>query len=263
MPRIINLIVLLLLSALAVPIHAAAADTPSQKAARTILDQMTSGTNSNTRTGPGTKPGAKPAAGSVAASPAAPSAPPTNLALIGSMESLDDKHPLGIGDLLSFRIVEDQEDPRRLVVTDSGELELPYVGRFPAVGKTCSQLALEIKKKLEEEYYYQATVILAVDQLNKSRGKIYLVGYVRLPGPLDIPSDEVFTLSKAIMRAGGFHDFADKKHIRVTRKDEAGTGGTKEYEVDVGAIIEQGKPDKDIKLEPGDLVYVPSRLFKF
>src|SRR5206468_5568681 len=84
--------------------------------------------------------------------------------------ALDEKHKLAIGDRLSFRIEEDQEDPKPLTVTDSGDLELPYLGRFPAENKTCKELAREIKAELEKEYYYQATVIIAVDSMTKSRG---------------------------------------------------------------------------------------------
>jgi polysaccharide export outer membrane protein len=177
--------------------------------------------------------------------------------------TLDDKLKLGIGDRLSYRIIEDIEDPKPLVVTDSGDIEVPLIGRIPALGKTCKQLAGEMKVKLEEEYYYHATVVLAIDLFNRSRGKVYLVGYVRVPGPQDIPSDETFTLSKAIMRAGGFAEYADKKRVRLTRKGSDAEPLGKNFEVDVGAVVEEGRADKDIMLEVGDLIYVPSRLFKF
>ena len=238
---------------------------PADSALRLLRSTLDSLSTTNPLPAPGSllpAPGSLlPAPGSL---PSATNPQPilaTNLA--ASMEALDDKHRLGVGDRLSFRIVEDQEDPKPIIVTDSGELELPYLGRFPALDKTCRQLANEIKAKLEEDYYYQATVILAVDQLNKSRGKVYLVGYVRMPGPQDIPSDEVFTLSKAIMRAGGFSDFADKKKVRVTRKGPTGDGTTQTAEIDVSSILEHGRQERDIKLEVGDLIYVPSRLFKF
>ena len=72
----------------------------------------------------------------------------------------------------------------------------------PRRGQTCGQLALEIKAALEKDYYYHATVILAVDAMAKSHGRVDLVGAVRLPGPVELPGDEVVTLSKAILRAG-------------------------------------------------------------
>lgn len=189
-------------------------------------------------------------------------APPPRPSGTNSMETLDDKHRLAIGDRLSFRIIEDEEDPKPLPVTDSGELEVPLIGRYPAVGKTCKQLAHELKTELEKEYYYQATVIIAVDVMTRSRGKIYVVGPVRAPGPQDIPSDEVFTLSKAILRAGGFGDFADTRNVRVTRKAPQG-GGENTFTVDVGQILEKGRTDKDMPLEPGDFIYVPERAIRF
>ena len=183
--------------------------------------------------------------------------------LYTSMSSLDDQQKLGIGDHVSYRVIEDKEDPKSLVITDSGELEVPYLGRVKAADRTCKQVAREIKAGLEKELYYQATVILAVDQLNKKRGSVYLVGQIRASGALDIPSDEVFTLSKAILKAGGFSDFADKKHVKLTRKAGPGEGDNKIFIVDVAEIFEKGRTDKDLKLEPGDLIFVPSRLINF
>jgi len=183
-------------------------------------------------------------------------------AATNGMEALDDKHKLAIGDRLSFRIIEDQDEPRPLFVTDSGDMEVPYIGRFPAENKTCKQLAAELKTALEREYYYQATVILAVDAMVKTRGKVYLVGPVRIPGPVEMPSDETLTLSKAILRAGGFTDFADRRHVQVTRKG-ADAGKKQTFVVDVGQIFDKGKIERDVDLEPGDLIYVPERTIRF
>jgi polysaccharide export outer membrane protein len=179
-----------------------------------------------------------------------------------SMDALDDKHLLAIGDRLSFRIVEDEEDPKPLLVTDSGDLEVPYLGRFPAVDRSCKELARALKAELEKEYYYQATVIVAVDLMARSRGKVYLVGPVRAPGPQEIPSDEVLTLSKAILRAGGFNDYANKHKVKVTRKT-GGAGTEKTFTVDVAEVLEKGRTESDLPLEPGDLIYVPDRLIRF
>ena len=184
-------------------------------------------------------------------------------ATAASMDTLDDQHQLAIGDILSFRVIEDLEDPKPVIVAASGDLEVPYIGRFAAKDKTCKQLARELKTELEKEYYFQATVILAVDVLTKTRGKVYLYGAVRLPGPQDIPSDEVFTLSKAIMRAGGFGDFSDKKNVKVTRKSASGGKNNRVVTVNVAEILEKGKTAKDMLLEPDDLIYIPNRLMNF
>jgi polysaccharide export outer membrane protein len=180
-----------------------------------------------------------------------------------SMEALDDQHRLAPGDRVAYRVIEDKDEPKSLLVTDSGELEVPYLGRVKAAEKNCRQLAGEIKSALEKELYYQATVILAVEQLNKKRGNVYLVGQVRVSGAVEIPSDEVLTLTKAILRVGGFADFADKKRVKVIRKPGPGETQNKTFVVDIAAILEKGKTEGDLALEPGDLIYVPSRAFNF
>ena len=193
-------------------------------------------------------------------------APLTNTlkaAVLNSMEALDDKHRLAVGDRISFRIVEDLEEPRPLFVTDSGELEAPYVGRVAAAGKTCRQLARELKVELEKEYYRRATVIVAVDIMARTRGRIYLVGPVRMPGPQEMPSDEELTLSKAILRAGGFADYADKRHVKVTRKGGAGEKDKESFTRDLVDILEKGKADQDVVLESGDLIVIPERSIRF
>jgi protein involved in polysaccharide export with SLBB domain len=179
------------------------------------------------------------------------------------MDILDDKYRLAIGDRLSFRIEEDEEDTRPLIVKDSGDVEIPYIGHYPAVGKTCKELAQGVKVELEKSYYNRATVIISVDLMTKSRGKVYLVGPVRMPGPQDIPSDEILTLSKAILRAGGFTDYADKRHVKITRQGAAGGTDKETLVVDVGAIFDKGKTENDVVLRPGDLIYIPERLIRF
>lgn len=182
---------------------------------------------------------------------------------ISDFDVLDDKYRLAIGDQLSFRIIEDEEDPKQLVVTDSGDLQVPYIGRFPAVGKTCKELSAALKKELEKDYYRQATVIVAVDAKPKSRGKIYLVGAVRGPGPQDISSDEQLTVSKAILRAGGFAEFADQKNVRITRSPGTGPVEKQTFTVNVAQIFEKGKTELDVNLQPGDLIFIPERMIRF
>ena len=172
------------------------------------------------------------------------------------MSVLDDKKRLGSNDYVSFRVVEDRDDEsQHLRVNDNGELEVPYIGLVPAQGRTCKDLAYSIKNALEKEYYYHATVILAVDRVSeKSRGRVYVYGAVKGQGPQEIPPDETYTVSKAIIRAGGFGDFADKRKVKLTRKNG------QDITVDLKRIIEQGRTDEDVVVQPDDQIYVPQRL---
>ena len=98
-------------------------------------------------------------------------------------------------------------------------------------------------------------MILAVDRISeKSRGRVYVYGAVKGQGPQEIPPDETYTVSKAIIRAGGFGDFADKRKVKLTRKNG------EDVMVDLKRIIEQGHTEEDVVVKPDDQIYVPQRL---
>ena len=218
----------------------------------------------------------------------------STVGLTTSMEVLNDKTKLGIGDHVSFRIVEDRHEPIRLFVTDSGEMEIPLIGRVEARGKTCKQLAYEIKPLFEKEYFKKATVIIGLDLVStKPLGKVFITGQVRSGGLMELMPGEPVTVSQAILRAGGVGDFADKRKIRLVRKKdgvaamtpealkalqakkpgffksmftknkESATDSTVTYLVDLVEILEKGHLERDPELKVGDLIFVPERLINF
>ena len=175
----------------------------------------------------------------------------------------DDKYKLRVGDRISFQIVEDRDAPKSLVVTDSGEVDMPYLGRVSAVDKTCKQLADELKAQLEKEYYYRATVIIALDAANRVLGRIYIWGQVRSQGPIEITVNENLTVGTAILRAGGFGDFANKKRVKLIRGGGPDGAAKQTVELNMVEILEDGKVEKDMMLQPNDFIIVPSRLINF
>ena len=206
------------------------------------------------------------------------------------MDKLDGTRELLIGDVLSFRIIEDEEPVTRMVVTDSGEIDVPYIGLIPAKGKNCKGLAMLIKEELEKDYYHKATVIIGLSYnlygsrsiasarlgINGStnpatRHRIQLrakdgftiMGLITGPGIYEIAEDsgDEFLLSHAILRAGGFKPFANDKKVRVIRG-----GGSEESEtvtVNLRDVMKNGKLDKDVPIRRGDVIIVDRRTFNF
>jgi polysaccharide export outer membrane protein len=188
-----------------------------------------------------------------------PSPPPV---VYLTADSLDDKRKLSIGDRVSYRVLEDKNPAVDLMVTDAGDLEVPLLGRVAAVGKTCRELAYDLKPVLEKTYFYKATVIVALDLATlKSPGRVYVSGVVMTPGPQDMPADEVYTLSKAITRAGGVAQFGNGRRVKLVRK--AADGTTEDMEFDADTIINKGQIDKDPVLRPNDMIVVPRKLINF
>lgn len=196
-----------------------------------------------------------------APAPAAPfyaPAPAPNPYAVASAEPIDPNHKLGRGDRLSFRVVEDRDDKVwPLFVTDSGEVDVPLIGRVRAAGKSTDQLQADIKSQLEREYYYHATVIMGLDNVapKASKGRVYVTGAVRAEGAVELPTDEPLTVSKAIAKVGGFKDFGSKV-VKVQRRNGPKGG----ISVDVGAV-NKGEIDKDIVLQPEDIIVVREKIF--
>jgi polysaccharide export outer membrane protein len=189
--------------------------------------------------------------------------------------ALDDKHKLLAGDRLTFHIQEDRifeyrtrdqpRDPNAptqllLSVTDSGELNVPYIGLVTVGGKTCREAAAEIRKLLEKDYYYKATVVLGLDQATKVVGHYYIYGYIKNPGGFVLPLDQTLTVGKAISLAGGFSDFASKKDVKIIRTVD---GQKQTMEVNLVDILEKGRIEKDVPLLPDDYIYVGKKFINW
>jgi len=86
--------------------------------------------------------------------------------------------------------------------------------------------------------------------------KIYVLGAVTRPGGF-ASSEEDLTATKAISLAGGFSRRADSNGTVVIRAVE---GGQKVIRVRVKSIV-SSESEEQVRLEPGDIVFVPERFF--
>ncbi len=195
------------------------------------------------------------------------------------MDVLDDKVTLEAGDRISFRVIEDQDDAVPRLVTDTGEVDFPYVGRMKVAGLTCRQVALQLKKLLEVDYYKRATVIVGLDIIvghttaatQQAAKMAWIVGQVRQVGPQELPELQPLTVSQIILRAGGFGDFADERKVRIVHRATASSSPVKTTDadsapggqvVDVKSVFE-GHSTFDPVVQPNDLIIVPKRLINF
>ena len=181
---------------------------------------------------------------------------------ISAPAASDPNKILGVGDQLSLLIVEDRSQPVTRVVTDTGDIDVPWIGRVRAVGKTTSQVAAEIERKLESTHYYTATVKLAIDRVNPRAAveTIYVSGEVGQSGPQRFAKGEVVTVSAVILRAGGFGQFANERKVKVTRKRN---GSSETFVVDVKAVLQEGKVNADMAVRDGDYIFVPRNFINF
>lgn len=177
------------------------------------------------------------------------------------MNTLDNLQKLQKGYKVNYQVFEDRDLPIELIVTDSGDLVIPYYeGLIKAAGKTCREVAFDIKKELERTHYKRATVRVSVSSIAYTNtGTITVQGYVKSPGLQQLLPGEIYTVTMAIAKAGGGTDFANLKKVQLTRVID---GEPKNFYINVKDVQEKGKLDLDMDVKAGDLIYVPQSYFR-
>ncbi len=172
----------------------------------------------------------------------------------------DPDKPLHVGDQVTLEIVEDKTGPVQKVVTATGDLDVQPLGRVHVSGKSCSAVEAELKRKLEADYYYKATVHLAIDMVMQEPivyGKVYVAGAVKAPGPIPLDPGERVTVSNIILKAGGFAQFAASDDVRITQKERGGAKQT--VKVDVLGVWKAKAHVEDPVVHDGDYIWVPQK----
>jgi polysaccharide export outer membrane protein len=203
-----------------------------------------------------------------------PSAPTTDdtagsVANITSMAALDDTRPLRIGDRVSLRIVENRDEVRSLLVQDSGDINTPFLNLVKAAGRTCKEVAYEMKRELEKQYFQQATVIIALEQARLERGGmrpdemeyITIYGQVMRQGRYELAPEEELTVSQAVLRAGGLSQFAKKDKVKLIRTYPGGV--RKNFIINLDDIMRKGRLQFDVPIRSNDVIIVDENLVNF
>ncbi len=89
------------------------------------------------------------------------------------------------------------------------------------------------------------------------RREVLVLGEVRKQGMYQFSAAEPFTMMHLIFKMGGLPQYANKKNVKILRRDRE--GNEQEFVIDVEGILNDGNPDDDFPLENGDRVVVPAR----
>ncbi|MCG6533456.1 MAG: polysaccharide biosynthesis/export family protein [Syntrophales bacterium LBB04] len=135
-------------------------------------------------------------------------------------------------------------------ITPDGRISFPLIGSMQAQGFTAAQL----EKIINEEYGKQVrnlnTTLIILEIHNP---KLYVIGEVEKPGAYDIAS--VPTVLNALTLAGGFKRSGEIEEIAVFRNE--GLERPIAFKVDIKMALKKGIALNNIKLKPGDIIYVP------
>lgn len=131
-------------------------------------------------------------------------------------------------------------------VDESGALYMPIIGNVYCEGKTRSELAADIAKRIVEGGYLNDPSV----NIQFADMKVFVMGEVARPGQFDITRDQI-TLLEALAMAGDLTIYGNRADVTVVRT----TGDeTKTYMVNL--LDKQLFTSPAYYLQQGDVVYV-------
>lgn len=133
-------------------------------------------------------------------------------------------------------------------VTDSGVVNMPYIGSIRAAGMRPGDLAATIQARYRSEGIYRTPTIQvfsSAEGVGVDKQLVTVGGQVRRPGPVEYTSE--LTLYQAIQAAGGATEFGSLRRVTLFRG-----GSQKRYDVTQAQFMR-------IPLSPSDTIEVPQK----
>ncbi len=163
-------------------------------------------------------------------------------------------YKLGPGDQLVLILTGDVELAYSLQVTREGFILIPQVGQVFVANLTLDQLRDVLYARLGRVYSGvkrgpNATTRFDVSVANVRANQVYVVGEVTQPGAYQISA--LGTVLTALYAAGGVTERANLRHVEVRRLAQVVDT------LDLYDYLLRGDSRHDIRLEAGDLVFVP------
>ena len=152
---------------------------------------------------------------------------------------------IGPGDEIRISLWGMVEGQWNVAVDRDGNLNLPRAGVIGAAGMTFSQLQDAIKKEYSR-YYTDFDLNVTMGQLRTIL--VYVVGNARRPGAYTVSS--LATLVNALVVSGGPNQTGSMRNIHVRRNGEIVTT------FDMYDMLLEGDTSKDIRLMPGDVIFI-------
>ena len=186
----------------------------------------------------------------------APELPPARF--VASQEGPGEEYIIGPLDQLTIFVWRNPELGAKVQVRPDGRITTPLIEDMPAVGKTPTMLAQDIKMQLSE-FIREPLVSVIVDNFSGTFSQqIRVVGATEKPA--SIPYRANMTLLDAMIAVGGLSEFAAGNKARLVRADRK-TGKQATYNVRLGDLLKRGDSQANVRLEPGDVIIIPESMF--
>ena len=137
-------------------------------------------------------------------------------------------------------------------VRPDGKITVPLVEDLPALGKTSTQLARDIEKRLAKYIRDPVVTVIVTNFVGPYNQQIRVVGEATKPQTL--PYRQKMTLLDVMIAVGGLTDFADGNDASILRDG-------KQYSVRLTDLIRRGDASANVEMKPGDVLIIPQSWF--
>jgi len=153
---------------------------------------------------------------------------------------------IGPGDQIVIRVWGQIDGEYRLAVDRDGTINIPKIGTISVSGIKMQDLQGYVRNAIARNFRnFELSVSLG--QLRSIQ--IFVVGQARQPGSYTVSS--LSTLVTALFASGGPSGTGTMRHIQLKRGDKTVS------EFDVYDFLAKGDKSKDVRLLPGDVIFIP------
>jgi len=169
-------------------------------------------------------------------------------------------HALINGDLVRVEIYQQPDLTVSGRIDPNGRLRMPLIDDVRLAGLTVTEAQELIARAYREgEFLRQPHVSVRLE--SPAPREVLISGQIRNPGSYPLPAESTMTLLDLVARAGGLTELARGGEVSRTRVGRNGEKFTEKFDV---ASLTRGKGDTRspaLILQPGDIVFVPERIF--
>lgn len=177
--------------------------------------------------------------------------PPAPAAPQGS----DYSYVVGAGDTLNITVWRNPELSMSVPVRPDGKISTPLIDELVAQGKTSTEIAREIEKKLGAFVRDPIVTVIVTSFVGPYSEQIRVVGQAARPQFL--PYKQKMTVLDVMIAVGGLTDFADGNGASILRTSD----GNKQYSVRLNDLIKRGDVSANVEMRPGDILIIPQSFF--
>lgn len=166
------------------------------------------------------------------------------------------EYHIGPGDKLNIFVFNQPELSIEVPVRPDGLISTPLVEDLQAAGKTPSQLARDMEKKLAEFIRSPSVNVIVTGFVGNYGDQVRVVG--QAANPQALPYRSGMTLLDVMIAVGGLGEFAAGNRARLIRRVD---GKTTETRVRLDDLLNDGDIRANMQIQPGDVLIIPESRF--